>query len=34
MEIAQGLKPGDMVALNTLNPTEVLRPGLAVSTSH
>jgi HlyD family secretion protein len=31
-EIASGLRPGDVVALNTLNPAEVLRPGLAVST--
>jgi HlyD family secretion protein len=31
IEIGAGLRPGDMVALNTLNPTEILRPGLAVS---
>lgn len=32
-EITNGLQPGDLVALNTLNASEVLRPGLEVRTA-
>jgi HlyD family secretion protein len=32
VEITNGLEPGELVALNTLNPTETLRPGLEVRT--
>ena len=32
IEITKGLEPGELVALNTLNSTDVLRPGLEVRT--
>jgi HlyD family secretion protein len=33
IEITKGLEPGEVVALNTLNSTEILRPGLEVRTA-
>jgi HlyD family secretion protein len=33
IEITKGLDPGELVALNTLNATDVLRPGLQVRTA-
>jgi HlyD family secretion protein len=33
IEITKGLEPGELVALNTLNSTEILRPGLEVRTA-
>jgi HlyD family secretion protein len=32
IEVTNGLQPGDLVALNTLNSSEVLRPGVEVRT--
>ena len=33
IEITKGLDPGEVVALNTLNSAEILRPGLEVRTA-
>jgi len=33
IEVTTGLEPGDLVALNTLNASDVLRPGLEVRAS-